>query len=631
MKPFRLFSWFSRLSYAKKFMVIGLLFIVSLAGFYPMAQDQLLRREQYGVKELEGTLYLRQLQVLLTNLNKHHLLALQAVNDPAVVEGLAAQQAIINDELAELAELDEKYGESLQLDTELETIQDAWQTVLQAAEKQYPIDIQTRHIQINKDIRRAITRIGNTSFLILDPDLDTYYMMDVMLLEMPDFQDLLNQITLIVATADMQGEVSESKRLELIALSGDISAYLVQLRSLNKVSWDNDETGQMRQLTDPALNDLEAKLSAFINAINKQIVSPDQVNMTSEHLDAAEATQAAATAYYEAVSQALEYGINGRIQELTNRLTFAIVFALLVTGIALAIGFLLMRAISRPLGELAVAAGRLGAGERGVQVPVTGEDEVGRVGVAFNTMVSELEAAQKKQVAQLDQLTQLTRALEASATISRQLSTILDPDQLVVEVVEQLKQTFNYYHVHIYLFDRQREMLVMAGGTGEAGRIMLDANHKIAKGKGLVGRAAVTNQVVLIPDVTQNPDWLPNKLLPETKSEAAVPITIGERVLGVLDVQHDVVNGLTENDVTLLQSVAGQVAVALQNARAYLSAQAQANREAVINDINRRIQMATDVETVLKIAARELGKALDAERVDVQIGAVSANNGRSLN
>ncbi len=631
MKPFPLFSWFNRRSYAQKFAVIGLLFVISLIGFYPMGRDQLLRREQYGVQELEGMLYLRQLQALLTDLNKHHLLALQAVDDPDAVEELATQQAIINDELAELAELDEKYGESLQLDDELVTIQDDWQAVLQAAEKQYPIDIYTRHNQINKDIRQTITRIGDTSSLILDPDLDTYYMMDILLLEMPDFQDLLNQMTLGVFTADMQGEIAESKRLELIALSSDIATYLVQLRSLNKVSWNNDETGRMRQLTEPALNDLEAKLSAFIKAVNDQIMAPDRLNLTSEHLDAAEATQAAATAYYEAVSQALEYGINGRIQELTNRLTFAIAFAIIIISVALGIGFLLMGTISRPLGELAVAAGRLGAGERGVQVPVTGEDEVGRVGVAFNTMVSELEAAQKKQVAQLEQLTQLTRALETSAAISRQLSTILDPDKLVVEVVEQLKQTFNYYHVHIYLFDQQRDMLVMAGGTGDAGRAMLNANHKIAKGKGLVGRAAVTNQVVLMPDVTQNPDWLPNKLLPETKSEVAVPITIGENVMGVLDVQHDVVNGLTEDDVTLLQSVAAQVAVALQNALAYAKAQTQANNEAVINDISGRIQMATDVETVLKIAARELGKALDAERVDVQIGLQSTNNGRSLN
>lgn len=566
MKSSRLFSWFNRRSYSQKFIVIGLLFVVSLAGFYPMGRDQIIRRENYGTKELEGTLYLRPLQALLADLNKHHILALRVVDDPGAAEELAAQQTIINDKLAELAELDEKYGESLQLDIELVTIQDAWQTVLRAAEKQQPFEINAKHYQINKDIRRAITRVGNTSFLILDPDLDTYYMMDIALLRMPDFQDLLNQITLTVATADMQGEISEGKRLELITLSSKISTYLVQLRSSNKVSWDNDETGQMRQLTALPLNDLEAKLSAFINTVNAQIVVPGQGSLTPEQLAAAEAAQVAATAYYDSVSQALEYGINGRIQQLTDRLTFAITFAISIISIALTIGFILMRAISRPLNELAVAAGRLGAGERGVYIPVTGEDEVSRAGFAFNTMASELETAQNKQEAQLAQLTQLTKALETGAVISRRLSTILDQSQLLEAVITEIQRAFNYFHVHIYLLDEERMNLIMTRGTGEVGQKLLARGHKLALGQGLVGKAALMNVPVFVPDVSQDTSWLPNPLLLETKAEAAVPIALGDRVLGVLDVQHSEVGYLNVESVDLLQSVASQVAIALENA-----------------------------------------------------------------
>jgi PAS domain S-box-containing protein len=109
----------------------------------------------------------------------------------------------------------------------------------------------------------------------------------------------------------------------------------------------------------------------------------------------------------------------------------------------------------------------------------------------------------------------------------------------------------------------------MAGGTGEAGREMLARGHTIPLERGLVGRAAHANAPVLVPDTAGEPGWLPNPLLPETKAEIAVPITIGETVLGVLDVQHNIVNGLTQEDVTLLQSIANQVAVAIQNARQY--------------------------------------------------------------
>ncbi len=212
-----------------------------------------------------------------------------------------------------------------------------------------------------------------------------------------------------------------------------------------------------------------------------------------------------------------------------------------------------------------------------------------------------------------------TRDLEASIAVSSRLSTILNPRELVTEVVSQIQKAFNYYHVHIYLLDESGQNLIMAGGTGEAGETMLARGHKIPYGKGLVGRAATANDVVLASDVALEQGWLPNPLLPETKAEIAVPIRLADRVLGVLDVQQNSVGGLTEDDARLLQSVANQVAVALRNARLFEQTQEMADREATLNLIGQRIQTATDVESVLQIAARELGRALAAQRANVQL------------
>jgi putative methionine-R-sulfoxide reductase with GAF domain len=278
--------------------------------------------------------------------------------------------------------------------------------------------------------------------------------------------------------------------------------------------------------------------------------------------------------------------------------------------------------LASPIVNLTNVAVKVSEGDLLIQARVETDDELGTLAQTFNVMTARLRQTLAMQE---QRISERTRALEVSAEVSRRLSTILNEQELVNEMVNQVQIAFNYYHAHIYLFDEAGENLIMVGGTGEPGRKMLAAGHQIPKGKGLVGQAANTRTTILVQDVLNNPDWLPNPLLPETVTEVAIPILVGDEALGVLDVQHNVRSLLRQEDADLLQSIANQVAVALQNAKAYRRAQQQAQREALINEIGQKIQSATTVDKAMQTAVRELGQAISADQTVVRLKNGSTN------
>lgn len=330
----------------------------------------------------------------------------------------------------------------------------------------------------------------------------------------------------------------------------------------------------------------------------------------------------------------LDYGWAVVVQQEKNellgtlqpvRLASYLILGFGVLGLLLLSAFVIQNSL-RPIGELTQAAAAIASGDFTRQVPVMRKDETGLLAESFNTMTAKIQVM----VASLErQVGERTRAIELSADISRRLSIILDPAQLVSEVVELLQFAFNYYHAQIYLFDEERENLIMVGGTGEAGKIMLERGHKLARGKGLVGRACETGTVILVPDTRHDPQWLPNPLLPETNAEIAVPIILGDQVLGALDVQHDQVEGLVQQDSDLLSAVANQVAIALRNARQFAETQQNIAHQTRVNTIIQQIQSTTSIESALQVAAREIGRALNAQRTKAQLGLSQDSDGKN--
>ncbi|GAB4496504.1 MAG: hypothetical protein OHK003_01870 [Anaerolineales bacterium] len=231
----------------------------------------------------------------------------------------------------------------------------------------------------------------------------------------------------------------------------------------------------------------------------------------------------------------------------------------------------------------------------------------------------QIEETRRNQI-ELDKRAQELAAVAEISTISSQE---LDIQKMLATVVHLTQRKFGYYHAHVFVFNENTQHLKIAAcgwkegdeheGTHGAAEIPLMQEQS------LVARAARTRQAVIVNDVKNEPGWLPNPLLPDTASELAVPLVVGDHLLGVLDVQSDRVNAFTEEDANIQTTLASQVATALQNAQSFAKAQMQAQRESTLNAISQKIQSATTVEAVLQIAARELGHALGAPMTIAQL------------
>jgi GAF domain-containing protein len=173
--------------------------------------------------------------------------------------------------------------------------------------------------------------------------------------------------------------------------------------------------------------------------------------------------------------------------------------------------------------------------------------------------------------------------LQTAAQVSRAASSILDPDTLVKDTVEIVKKRFDLYYVGLFLVDqaapKSKESAgwaLLKAGTGEAGRIMLERGHKLEiDGPSMIGKCIALNQAqIWRGDQDEVQYRFSNPLLPDTRSEMALPLVSRGEVMGAMTFQSQQAGDFSEADISVLQTMADQVANAIQNARLYAQSEA---------------------------------------------------------
>ena len=202
-----------------------------------------------------------------------------------------------------------------------------------------------------------------------------------------------------------------------------------------------------------------------------------------------------------------------------------------------------------------------------------------------------------------EQARRRTVQLETASDVARDAAVILDVDRLIDETVNLISDRFGFYHAGVFLIDEKGERAVLCAASSAGGQRMLDQGHALAVGKiGIVGYVAGTGEPRVALDVGRDAVHFVNPDLPRTHSEMALPLRSRERTIGVLDVQSVRKAAFTQEDVSALQTMADQLAVAIENARLFEEVQRElAERKQAEKELQER---ATRLELIAHIGQR---------------------------
>ncbi len=274
----------------------------------------------------------------------------------------------------------------------------------------------------------------------------------------------------------------------------------------------------------------------------------------------------------------VEQDLSEAFRAILTTLGVNLSIATITVLVAAVASLFITRSIANPVVDLAETAARIADGDLKHVAKVERDDEIGVLARAFNSMTAQLrdliDSLERRVEERTRALRQANQALqrralqlETNAQLGREITSILDIDDLLPQVVEMIRDAFGYYHVHIYLSDQEAGQLVLRASTSQA--IGLQHQRLEIEKTSINSQVIQTGRPLLVNDVKQNPHYLPDERLPDTRSELVIPLRLGDHVIGTLDVLSTTVNAFTEEDLLVIQSLGDQIAIAIENARLY--------------------------------------------------------------
>ena len=417
----------NRLSYPQKFTLIGFLFAMPLTLVMYLLISEINSRVDFTEKQIYGNEYLRPLRQLREYIPKLQLLDYQPFNTNLGQPQIRAElEAKIDAKFHNLANTDHKLGNILNSTESFNKIYLNWQNFKRRRHEWSLETYDFLYENLAIDLNRLNTHIGDTSNLILDPDLDTYYLMDATLMKLPEIQRNLSDIRIISEKISLGYNPTQDDRIELIALS-------VKLRELNdtlainmNVSFKNNHYGN-----------LESKLSDDFKSFNflvEQLAQKlDKLNYPSAsiepylYIDSSERVLSSSFELWDKTINQLDFLLQKRIDILIKKKILISVFVLIILAIVIYLFVSFYRAVMQTVFVLDEASKKMASGNLNHKIILDNRDELGQVVGAFNNIADALVGANQEITVLNDRLNAENMRMSAEIDVTRKIQQMLLP------------------------------------------------------------------------------------------------------------------------------------------------------------------------------------------------------------
>jgi PAS domain S-box-containing protein len=431
-----------RLSYPRKFALISVLFAVPLGVLALSFLSEVNNRRQFGEKELRGTEYLRPLREVMERLPDAYLGAAGAQADASGPGEWHRRLAALDQRFAELEATERRLGSILDTGARFEVLKRQW-TIFRVTAPALPrYELDALYAKVSSSALALMSHVGNTSNLILDPDLDTYYLMDAVLMKLPEAQTLIAQLK---RTTLAQSEHDGGLQVELARLHGLLQASLQKTNYGLNTAFANNPSGTLGTT-------LRTRLNAYLAAAGSLLgSSPGAVaNATPDVRNHTRAMHASFELWDQAASD-LDQLVRARVDEYTGwaRSVMVLVFLSLLLVAFLWAGF--YASVMTTVSGLARTADRMAGGHFGGGSVQEARDELGQVTQAFNRIATQLRTEWTQAREERDRARTAERGLLASqARVTAIMDSaldcviVMDHEGLIVEFNPAAERTFGY-------------------------------------------------------------------------------------------------------------------------------------------------------------------------------------------